>query len=257
MKCGVVIGLLLIVPFPVRAAVMTGGETVYRTVKGDSLLLINAKLGVDMEIIAGRNGLDPAGPLQPDQELRLDTRTITPRAVENGIVVCIPGMMLYYFKAGRLDMGFPVGIGMPEWRGLTRWRTPAGAFIITGKERYPLWYVPESLQWQMQVQEKPVVTRVPPGPDNPLGRLVLYTSIRGIAIHETLWPTTVYRFRSHGCIRVLSNAMERLYGEMEVGTPGELVYEPVKVAVTEEGRVFLEADPDVYGKIGKPLDGGH
>jgi L,D-transpeptidase ErfK/SrfK len=42
--------------------------------------------------------------------------------------------------------------------------------------------------------------------------------------------------------------MERLYGEVNVGTPGELVYEPVKVAVTDEGNIFLEVDPDVYRK---------
>jgi L,D-transpeptidase ErfK/SrfK len=106
----------------------------------------------------------------------------------------------------------------------------------------------------MQVQRKPVLTTVPPGPDNPLGRFVLYTSMRGIAIHETIWPTTAYQFRSHGCIRVLSDNSERFYGEVAVGTSGELVYEPIKVAVTEEGKVFLEVDPDVYGKIRGPLD---
>jgi L,D-transpeptidase ErfK/SrfK len=106
----------------------------------------------------------------------------------------------------------------------------------------------------MQVQGKPVLKQVPPGPDNPLGRFALYTSIRGIAIHETIWPTTVFQFRSHGCIRVLPENMELLYDEIEVGTPGELVYEPVKAAVTNDGKVFLEVDPDVYGKIGKPLD---
>lgn len=254
MKCAVVICLLLIVPFPVSAAVMTGGETVYRVAEGDSLLLISAKLGVDMGIITRRNDLDPAKPLQPGQELRLDTRKIAPRAADNGIIVDIPGRMLYYFKAGKLEMFFPVGLGMPRWKGLTRWRTPAGTFTITGKESNPTWYVPESIQRQMQVQEKPVLTQVPPGPDNPLGRFVLYTSMRGIAIHETIWPTTVYQFRSHGCIRVLSNNIERLYGEVEIGTSGALVYEPVKAVVTGEGKVFLQVDPDVYGKIRKPLD---
>jgi hypothetical protein len=86
---------------------------------------------------------------------------------------------------------------------LTRWRTPSRTFTITGKERNPLWYVPESIQWQLHVEGKPVLKVVPPGPDNPLGRFALYTSIRGIAIHETIWPTTVFQFRSHGCIRVL------------------------------------------------------
>jgi L,D-transpeptidase ErfK/SrfK len=254
MKFAVVICFLLSMHLPVYAAVITGGEKVYRVAEGDSLLLISAKFGVDTGLIMRTNNLDPAKPLHPGQELRLDTRKIAPRTVENGIIVDIPGRMLYYFKQGRLEMFFPVGLGMPKWQALTRWRTPAGTFVITGKERNPTWYVPESIQWQMQVQGKPVLKKVRPGPDNPLGRFVLYTSIRGIAIHETIWPSTVFQFRSHGCIRVLPENIEQFYDEIEIGTPGELVYKPVKAAVTEEGKVFLQVDPDVYGKIRKPLN---
>ncbi len=239
----------LIIPTFALASVITGGETVYRVVDGDSLLLISAKSGVDAATIARDNNLDPALRLQPGQELKLNTRKIAPKALDNGIIIDSPGRMLYYFKAGKLEMSFPVGLGMRQWQGVTRWRTPAAAFTITGKERNPVWYVPESIQWQMQVQGKPVLTKVLPGRDNPLGRFVLYTSIRGIAIHETIWPTTAYRFRSHGCIRVLSQNIEQFYNDIEVGTPGELVYEPVKVAVSGEGKVFVESDPDVYGKV--------
>ncbi len=254
MKFAVVICFLLSMHLPVYAAVITGGEKVYRVAEGDSLLLISAKFGVDMGSIMRKNELNPAKPLHPGQELRLDTRKLAPRTVENGIIIDIPGRMLYYFKQGKLEMFFPVGLGMPKWQALTRWRTPAGTFAITGKERNPTWYVPEPIQWQMQVQGKPVLKKVRPGPDNPLGRFVLYTSIRGIAIHETIWPSTVFQFRSHGCIRVLPENIEQFYDEIEIGTPGELVYEPVKAAVTEEGRVFLQVDPDVYGKIRKPLN---
>ncbi len=241
--------LFLLIPSRAYPAVITGGETVYRVVEGDSLLLISAKLGANLKALARENNLDPGKDLQPGQELRINTRKIAPRAVDDGIIVDVPGRMLYYFKLGKPALFFPVGLGMPRWNGLTRWRTPSKAFTITGKERNPVWYVPESIQWQLQIQGKPVITRVPPGPDNPLGRYVLYTSIRGIAIHETIWPTTVYQFRSHGCIRVLSADIERFYSEVEVGTQGESVYEPVKVAVTDEGRVFLEVDPDIYGKV--------
>jgi hypothetical protein len=96
MKCVVVICCLLIIPFPLSAAVVTGGETVYRVAKGDSLLLITAKLGVDVGIITRKNDLNPAKPPQPGQELRLDTRKIAPHFVENGIIIDIPGRMLYY-----------------------------------------------------------------------------------------------------------------------------------------------------------------
>jgi L,D-transpeptidase ErfK/SrfK len=236
------------------AAVITGGETTYRIVDGDTLLLISAKLGVDLATIVRENNLDRTRHLRPGQELKLNTRKIAPRAVDNGIIVDIPGRMLYYFKAGKLDMSFPVGLGMPQWEGITRWHTPSGTFAITGKERDPIWYVPESIRQQMQVRGTSCPTAIPPGPDNPLGRFVLYTSMKGICIHETIWPTTVYRFRSHGCIRILQQNIERFYDDVETGTKGELVYEPVKVALTAEGKVFLEVDPDIYGKAGNLMD---
>jgi L,D-transpeptidase ErfK/SrfK len=259
MKTAFVNGNLIVLIFllsfsPSSAAVMTGGEIIYSIVEGDSLLLVSAKFGVDRATIAKENGLAPTQHLKPGQELRLNTRKIAPKTTNNGIVIDIPGRMLYYFKAEKLEMSFPVGLGMEKWKGIRRWRTPSKTFIITEKEQNPTWYVPESIQWQMQVQGKPVLTEVLPGPDNPLGRFILYTSIRGIAIHETIWPTTVYRFRSHGCIRVLPQNMERLYKEVEVGTQGELIYEPVKVGVTDEGKVFLQVDSDIYRKAENPMD---
>jgi len=241
--------LFLFSPALSVAAAMTGGETIYRVVNGDSLLLISAKLGVDMATTVRENNLDRTRHLQPGQELKLNTRKIAPKTLEHGIIIDIPGRMLYYFKAGKLEMSFPVGLGMPQWQGMTRWRTPSGTFTITRKGKYPTWYVPASIQEQMRIQNKPVLTLVPPGPDNPLGRYALYTSLRGIAIHETIWPTTVYGFRSHGCIRVLTQHIERFFNEVEEGTPGELLYDPVKLAVTDEGKVFLEVDPDIYRKV--------
>ena len=72
MKSAVVICFLLSIHFPVYAAVITGGETVYRVAEGDSLLLISAKFGVDMGLITRKNNLNPAKPLHPGQELRLE-----------------------------------------------------------------------------------------------------------------------------------------------------------------------------------------
>jgi L,D-transpeptidase ErfK/SrfK len=42
--------------------------------------------------------------------------------------------------------------------------------------------------------------------------------------------------------------MEEFYKEVRVNTPGEIIYKPVKLAVTEEGRIFLEVHRDVYNK---------
>jgi L,D-transpeptidase ErfK/SrfK len=156
--------------------------------------------------------------------------------------------MLYFFKNNKLEKAFPVGLGMPSWRGITRWRTPEGEFEVIQKRKNPTWHVPESMQWKMMMEGKPVKTVVPPGPDNPLGRYAIDTSIPRVVIHETIWPNTVYQFRSHGCIRVLPEHIEDFFKEVGIDTAGEIIYYPIKIAVSE-GRIFLEVHRDIYGKF--------
>ncbi len=241
--------LLIMMPDISAADMIIGGEVVYHVVKGDNLELISAKLGVDKKNIIRDNNIDVKKILRTGQELRVNTRKIVPKIVDNSITINIPDKMLYFFKNGSLYTAFPVGLGMPSWRGMTRWRTPTGHFRIIGKRKNPTWHVPESMQWKMELEGKPVKTVVPPGPDNPLGRYAIDTSIPGVVIHETIWPTSVYQFRSHGCIRVLPEDMEKLFKEVEINTDGELIYNPAKVAVSDDGRVFLEVHKDIYGRV--------
>lgn len=231
------------------SGILIGGESIYTVVKGDSIELISSKLGVDRNSIIKDNSLDIKKPLRIGQELKINNRKIVPKIVDNGIIVNIPDRMLYYFKNSNLEAAFPVGLGMPSWRGITRWRTPIGEFKIVRKRKNPTWHVPESMQWKMKMEGKPVKTVVLPGPDNPLGRFAIDTSIPRVVIHETIWPTTVYQFRSHGCIRVIPEDMEKFFKEVEINTAGELIYNPVKIGVSDEGRIFLEVHKDIYGNF--------
>lgn len=244
-----IIFFIIILPSFSKADIIIGEETVYYVVKGDSIELISAKLGVDSKNIIRDNNIDVKKILNIGQQLKVNTRKIAPKIIDNGIIINIPDRMLYYFKNRNLEMAFPVGLGMPSWRGITRWRTPVGEFKVIRKRKNPTWHVPESMQWKMMMEEKPVKTVVPPGPDNPLGRFTVDTSIPRIVIHETIWPTTVYQFRSHGCIRVMPENMEVFFEKVEINTYGEIIYNPVKVAVTDEGRVFLEVHRDIYRKV--------
>jgi L,D-transpeptidase ErfK/SrfK len=48
---------------------------------------------------------------------------------------------------------------------------------------------------------------------------------------------------------VLPENMEKFFEEVELNAPGELLYMPVKAALSDGGRVFLEAHKDFYGRI--------
>jgi L,D-transpeptidase ErfK/SrfK len=226
-----------------------GGETVYTVRQGDTLELIGARLGADWWKIARDNNFDPAQYLRAGQEFKVNTRKIIPTVMQNGIIINIPDRTLYLFKENRLHAAVPVALGKPPEKGKRDWSTPRGKFTILKKAEEPTWLVPESIQKEMGEEGKPVKTIVPPGPDNPLGRYAFKISIPGILIHETIWPRSVYQFRSHGCIRVMPEHMERLFHEVEPDTPGEVIYVPVKVALSDAGRVFLEVHRDVYHEI--------
>ena len=43
--------------------------------------------------------------------------------------------------------------------------------------------------------------------------------------------------------------IKRFFEKVEINTPGELIYRPVKAAISDNGRVFLEVHKDIYNKI--------
>lgn len=235
--------LLVVIPSLAEADMVIGGEIVYRVVKGDTIEHIGAKLGVNWRSIVKNNGIDIRKPLRIGQEIRADNRKIVPRKIDNGIIINIPDKTLYYFIEGELVHSFPVGLGKPAWM------TPEGKFTIVLKQKDPTWYVPKSIQREMEMKGDVVRDIVPPGPNNPLGRYSVKTSLSGILIHETIWPTSVYQYRSHGCIRVLPSDMEEFFNRVEISTSGEILYNTVKVAVSNDGRILLEVNRDIYRRI--------
>jgi L,D-transpeptidase ErfK/SrfK len=196
---------------------MIGGETVFSAQKGDCLSSIGARFGIDWRLVARKNGFDPRKMCPTGQKFMINNLRIVPKTMPDGIVVNIPDRMLYYFRDGRLLGAFPVGLGLPA----KEWQTPVGPFLIVGKESNPTWFVPKSIQAEMIKKGQPLQTVVPPGPENPLGRYALHTSFPGVLIHETIWPTTVYQWRSHGCIRVSPEDMDWFFSEVERGAKGE------------------------------------
>jgi L,D-transpeptidase ErfK/SrfK len=226
---------------------LIGGETTYVVQKRENLYLIGARHGVFWKTIARDNNIDIKEPLTEGTVLKLNTRRIVPKTLDNGIIINIPDRTLYFFKDGTIT-SFPVGLGLLAKTEISDWRTPTGKFSIINKRKDPTWHVPESIQLENAMKGKEVVEIVPPGPNNPLGKYAIETSIPATLIHATIWPGSVYRFMSHGCIRMLPEHIEQLYPMVDVRTKGEIIYEPVKLAVNDEGRVYLEVRTDVYKK---------
>ncbi len=258
-RCGIVWGVLLI-----GAGLAAGHELaqppgprlgVFRQVvgelrsvevkPGDTLIGIASRVGVPWKTLAAENGIERADRIYPGQRLAVDTRRVVPAVLDDGWVINVPEATLYVFEGGQVTARYPVGLGRPARP------TPLGSFTILFREEDPTWDVPASIQEEMRREGAVVRKKVPPGPDNPLGRYWIQLSVWGYGIHGTPFGSSVGQFLSHGCIRARDGDIDDLYGRATQGLRVEIVYLPVKVAVTPEGEVWAEAHPDVYG-LGTP-----
>jgi len=223
-------------------------STAHVVARGDSLASIGARYGVSVRLITQENTLDPRKPLRPGQVLQVSARHVVPQPLDEGILINLPQRMLFLFRGARLASAYPVAVGRASWP------TPTGHFRVLTRETDKTWIVPVSIQEEMRREGKPVLTRVPPGPDNPLGRHWIGLSLPAIGIHGTIAPASVYGFRSHGCIRVHPDDVAQLFDRVAIGEPGRIVYQPLLIAQGDDGRIWFEANPDVYRKGAGTLD---
>jgi lipoprotein-anchoring transpeptidase ErfK/SrfK len=233
---------------------LVGGIGTHIVTSGDSIRLVAARLGVTRQHLTKLNRLDKAPVLKVGQKLIYNNRKIIPKRMRDGIVVNIPDRTLYFFQQGKLVRSLPVALGTSVKNEKYVWQTPVGKFKITAKQKDPTWFVPPSIQSEMEELGKEVISSVAPGPENPLGKFAIKTSIPGILIHSTTKPWSIYSFASHGCIRVYPKDMEGFFNEVRINTPGEIIYKPVKLAVTESGKIFLEVHQDIYKKGANSAD---
>jgi L,D-transpeptidase ErfK/SrfK len=225
---------------------VVGGEEDYQVPGKTTLGLLAAEKGVKWTVLARRNGLKTPYNITPGMVLKINTAHIVPAELDRGLVINLPELLMYHFENGAYQRRYSLALGKRTWQ------TPTGTYKIVDKRTNPTWEVPESIQEEMEDEGLEVMEKVPPGPKNPLGHYYMGTSAWGIGIHATNRPWSVGYYVSHGCIRMLPQEIAQLFPQLEVGTPVKIIYRPLKLAVTPEGRVFLEAHPDVYHLMQEP-----
>ncbi len=223
---------------------VVGGRFEY-VVKGeDTLSSIEARFAEPAADIAQNNGLDANATLTPGQRLVIEDLHVVPDMLHEGILVNLPQRLLYFFRDGSLRSAFPVALGKPTWP------TPVGAFNVIERTQDPEWVVPDSIQKEMREHGETVITSIPPGPDNPLGKYRMRLSLEGYAIHSTNAPHSIYHFRSHGCIRLHPDDAEYLFSQVDLQDAGKNIYAPTLLAALDDGSIYLEVNPDIYS-LGK------
>ncbi|WP_250148178.1 L,D-transpeptidase family protein [Halomonas jincaotanensis] len=187
--------------------------------------------------------------------IRIPARHILPATPQEGIVINLAELRLYYYPpTGENEMPivetYPIGIGRDGFN------TPLGVTKTTMRLEDPAWYPPSSMREEAAQRGDPPPVVVPPGPDNPLGSHAILLDIPGYLIHGTNQPDGIGMRASRGCIRMHPEDIENLFERIPDGTQVNVVNEPFKAA-WDEGQLYVQAFPSPSGseyELGRLID---
>lgn len=190
----------------------------------------------------GRRELKAANPqadlnnLPKDERLLIPTLKLLPRAQHKGIVINLASMRLYFFpKDQDYFETYPAGIGKQGQK------TPLDKTKIVAKAKDPQWRPTAHVRHNfLKENGYPLPPVVMPGPDNPLGRYKLRLNIQAYLIHGTNQPGKIGTRTSAGCIHLFNRDVGRLYQEVALNTPVNIVYQPF-IASWEGDVLYFEA----------------
>jgi L,D-transpeptidase ErfK/SrfK len=190
----------------------------------------------------GLNAVVNANPGATEQTLtggyvKIPTAFILPALPHKGIIINLAEMRMYYYPEGTGNvMTFPVGIGKI---GKT---IPIQNTVVTRKAVNPVWIPPPDIRKYNREQGIELPYKMEAGPDNPLGPYAIYLRIPTYLIHSTIFPESIGRRASFGCIRMNEGDIKEFFPLVKPGTFVAIINMPNKVG-WDQGRLYLEAHP--------------
>ena len=128
------------------------------------------------------------------------------REAPGTIIVDTPHTFLYLVLGDGKAMRYGIGVGREGF-------TWSGVKAVARKAEWPDWYPPSEM-----IKRQPYLPRmVAGGPGNPLGARAMYIGGTEYRIHGTNDPSSIGKFMSSGCIRLLNTDVEDLYSRVHVG----------------------------------------
>ncbi len=201
---------------------------------GDSAATIAQAYDIGFNEIQNANPeIDMNHRFSNSREVVIPTQHLLPNAPRKGIVINLPEMRMYYYE-GKEVHTYPIGIGK------TGKTIPVTTAKVTYKKENPFWYPPQDIR-EFNLAQGVILPRVlPPGPDNPLGTYAIYMTVPTYLIHSTIFPESVGRRASFGCIRMYENDIESFFPTVKRGVPIEILNSPVKVG-WQNKYLYMEA----------------
>lgn len=173
-----------------------------------------ARAPVETTVRPGEIGT-PMDPLPVAPETFMDT------AQSAYVLVDLDHNILRFMDGDEIVWEAPVGTGtglrLQAEDGHWEFSTPTGVFQVKYKEEMPVWYLPD---WYFIENDLPIPPNDSPSRrlENQLGVAAVYLG-EEIAIHGTNRPELLGKRVSHGCIRLENKFAQRLYHNVQIGTP--------------------------------------
>lgn len=203
---------------------------------GDNVVNIAQRFDVGYNAIENANpNLVLARGFAAGTPIQLPTQHLIPNEPRKGIIINLPEMRMYYFLNDRNKvLTYPIGIGKIGKM------IPITKTSITRKATNPTWTPPDDIR-EFNLEQGVVLPQVmPPGPDNPLGPYAIYMRVPTYLIHSTIFPSSIGKRASFGCIRMYEKDIEEFFPTVNGGIPVVIINKPVKLGWHND-RLYMEA----------------
>jgi L,D-transpeptidase ErfK/SrfK len=220
---------------PSTGDTIIGAATYTTTGAGETLVSIAQRYDLGVNVMKSANPDIPLNSYIPaGVHIAIPASHILPPLPHNGIVINLPEMRMYYYASDGVVKSYPIGIGRV---GKT---IPLAHTSVIRKAEHPVWIPPDDIRAFNQEQGVKLPQVMPAGPDNPLGPYAIYLQIPTYLIHSTIYPDSIGRRASFGCIRMHESDIKDFFPLVRARTPVTIVDMPNKVG-WDSSSLYLEA----------------
>lgn len=225
-------------PLPDTTARLIGENETHRVSEdGRPLEAIASEYQVGLLAMLEANpGVDPYLP-RAGKDLIIPTQMLLPATPQEGIVINLAELRLYYYPAGSDEViVYPIGIGQ-----LGR-DTPEMVTSISQLIKDPTWTPTANIRKNYAKEGITLPAVVAAGPENPMGLYALRLSYgRGeYLIHGTNANFGIGMRVSSGCIRLRPDDIESLFNNVPKGTRVQVIDKPIKFSKEPDDSYYIE-----------------
>ncbi len=207
-------------------------------IRGETLVNVAEQYDLGLNAVINANPqFSVTDTLSSGTYIKIPQKHILPPMRQEGIIINLPEMRLYYYPEDSDEVKtYPIGIGRI---GKT---IPVINTAIAKKVTNPVWIPPADIRKFNADQGIQLPAVMPAGPDNPLGPYAIYLRLPTYLIHSTIFPESIGRRASFGCIRMNETDIKDFFPVVTAGIPVAIIDMPVKVGWDDE-HIYLEAHP--------------